>query len=142
MSAFAEADTPTCPPPPAPLGQRLDQHRRAECGHECDPERADRRRHSDADAHRRAGLNDTHAIANASYAIAVTDTAANVSANIDALNADTHVTSIALTDSGTQVLTLAAAQALDDTRALATIGPYTITIVDTAADPQALAWRR
>ena len=82
---------------PAPLGQRLDEHRRAECGHECDLERADRQRHSDADAHRRAGLNDTHAVTNASYAIAITDTAANVFANIDALNADRHVTSIALT---------------------------------------------
>ena len=48
-------------------------------------------------------LNDTHAlgaITNASYAIAVTGTAAKVSANLDALNADTHVTSIALTGGG------------------------------------------
>ena len=88
-----QAGTPICPH----LGERLDEHRRAGCGHECDLERADRQRHSDADAHRRAELNDTHAVTNASYAIAITDTAANVFANIDALNADTHVTSIALT---------------------------------------------
>jgi hypothetical protein len=71
-------------------------------------------------------------------AIAIADSAAKVSANIDALNADTLVTSIALTGSGEQVLTLTAAEVLNDTRALSIIGPYTITIVDTAADLQAL----
>ena len=35
------------------------------------------------------GFNDTHAITSGSFVIAVTDTAANVFANIAALNADT-----------------------------------------------------
>jgi hypothetical protein len=74
----------------------------------------------------------------ASGNIAIGDTAADVSADIDALNADTNVTSIALTGSGTLVLTLTVAEVLNDTRALSIIGPYTITIVDTAADLQAL----
>src|SRR5208337_4758665 len=87
-------------------------------------------------------LNDTHAlgdITNASYAIAVTDTAANVAANIGALNADSHVTTLNLTDGGTPALTLTIAQALNDTTALAEIAsPYTITISDTAAKIQSL----
>jgi hypothetical protein len=52
-------------------------------------QRADRQRHSDADAHCGAELNDTDVIINASYAIVITDTVANASANIDALNAGT-----------------------------------------------------
>ena len=83
-------------------------------------------------------LNDTRAlgaITNASYAIAVADTAANVAANLNALNADSSVTSIALSDMGTPALTLTAAEALSDGTALAKITtPYTITISDTAAN--------
>ena len=83
-------------------------------------------------------LDDTHAlgaITNASYAIAITDTAADVAANLNALNADSSVTSIALSDMGTPALTLTAAEALSDGTALAKITtPYTITISDTAAN--------
>ena len=75
-------------------------------------------------------------IANANYAIAISDTAANVAANFDALNADAKVTSITLTDSGTPTLTLTAAQALDDTAAFGKISNanYVMAISDTAAD--------
>lgn len=55
------------------------------------------------------------------YTIAISDTAANVAANLAALNADAHVTSIALTDAGTPALTLTVAQALTDTTALGKI---------------------
>ncbi len=65
----------------------------------------------------------------------IADTAANVSANIDALNANTNIKSIALTDGGTQSLTLSVAQAAGDTRALgAIVGAYRIAIADTAAN--------
>ena len=86
-------------------------------------------------------LNDTHAlgaIANASYAIAIADTGANISANFDALNADAHVTSIAPAGSGTQVLTLTVAQVVTDTRALSILDPFTITVTGTAASLQGL----
>ena len=64
----------------------------------------------------------------------VSDTAANVAANIDALNGDANVTSIVLTDGGTPALSLDVAQALDDRTALGEIlSPYTIAITDTAA---------
>ena len=65
------------------------------------------------------------------YTITISDTAANVAANIDALNADAHVTSIALTDPPTPTPTLAltAAQYANDTNALNEITtPYTIVI--------------
>ena len=55
------------------------------------------------------------------YALAVKDSTANVSAAFGALDDDSHVTSIVLTDSGTPALTLSAAQALGDTAALAEI---------------------
>jgi hypothetical protein len=71
-------------------------------------------------------------------AIAVADTGANVSANFDALNADTHVTSIAPIGVD-QALTLTVAQVLNDTRALSILGPFTITIADTAAHLQTLS---
>jgi hypothetical protein len=62
----------------------------------------------------------------------IVDTAADVSAEIDALNADPNLTSITLTDPGTPVLTLSFEQAADDTSALSVItGPYTIAISDT-----------
>ena len=69
---------------------------------------------------------------NAITASTIVDTAADVSAEIDALNADPNLTSITLTDPGTPVLSLSFAQAADDTTALAAIaGPYTIAISDT-----------
>ena len=58
--------------------------------------------------------------------------------SFDALNADTHIISIILTDAGIPALTLTVAQALDDTAALGKIlGPYTIAISDTTADVSA-----
>jgi hypothetical protein len=84
-------------------------------------------------------LTDTQAlgeITNANYEIAVSDTAANVSENFDALNADAKIASITLTDAGTPTLTLTAGEALGDTRALGEItnSLYKIAISDTAAD--------
>jgi hypothetical protein len=75
------------------------------------------------------------AITNMGYTIAVTDTAADVSNSFDALNADTHVASITLTDAGTPTLTLTAMQAIYDWTALGKItnGGYAVAIVDTAA---------
>ena len=79
-------------------------------------------------------------ITNATYAITVSDTAANVGANLDALNANSTLTSIALTDSGTPILNLTAAQAADDTTALSKIvnTSYQITISDRAANVAAV----
>ena len=66
---------------------------------------------------------------------AISDTAADVAANLNALNGDSHVTSIALTDGGTPVLTISIAEALNDTRALGEITSlHTIALADTAAD--------
>jgi len=75
-------------------------------------------------------------ITNVSYDIAIVDTAANVSQNFDALNADLAVTSITLTDAATASLTLTAAQALHDNNALGKISNagYTIAVSDTAAN--------
>ena len=68
----------------------------------------------------------------------VSDMAANVAANIDALNADANVTSILLVDFTTPALSLDVAQALGDTTALDEIAsPYTIAIADTAANVSA-----
>ena len=73
------------------------------------------------------------------YTIAISETAAKVAANVAALNADAHITSIALTDAGTPALTLTVAQTLTDTTALGEITTaYTLTISDTAAHIQAL----
>lgn len=68
--------------------------------------------------------------------ITITDTAANISAAFDALNADTHVTSITIGGAGGQVLTLSVAQALGDPRALGLItnANYLIAIADSAAN--------
>ena len=85
-------------------------------------------------------LDDMHAlgaITNA-YAIDVFDTAANISANFDALNADTYVTSIAPKGNGTPTLTLTLTQALTDTRALSILDPFAVTIVGAAAGIEAL----
>ncbi len=67
------------------------------------------------------------------YTIAVSDTAAHVAAAIDALNANSHVTTIALTDAGTPALTLTVAQLSDSTALGEITTPYTIAVSDTAA---------
>ena len=82
-------------------------------------------------------LNDTTALSEitTSYTITISDTAADVAANLDALNADTHVTSIVLTDVGKPTLTLSIQEALNDTRALGEItSPHATALADTAAD--------
>ena len=66
---------------------------------------------------------------------AISDTAADVAANLNALNGDSHVTSIALTDGGTPILTISIAEALNDTRALSEITSLAYdALADTAAD--------
>jgi hypothetical protein len=65
---------------------------------------------------------------------AISDKAAQVSAQLAALNGDPNITAIALTNGGTPALTLTVAQALDDTKALSKIsGPYAVNVLDTAA---------
>ncbi len=65
---------------------------------------------------------------------AISGTAANVAQNLDALNADTNITSIALTDGGVPTLSISLEEALNDTRALNAItGPRSIVISDGAA---------
>lgn len=78
-------------------------------------------------------------ITNATYVIEVDDSAAEVSTNLDALNADSKVTAITLSDTGTPNLTLSVREALLDTAALGKItnATYGITISDTAADVSA-----
>jgi hypothetical protein len=74
-------------------------------------------------------------ISNASYNITVSDSSANVVANIAALNANTHVSSVALSGTGTQTLALTAAQLAANTTILGKISntTYSITVSDTAA---------
>jgi hypothetical protein len=76
------------------------------------------------------------AITNANYEIAISDRAAAVSAAFDLLAANAKVSSIGLTDSGTPILALSAAQALDDAGALAKITnvSYTVAVSDTATN--------
>src|SRR5208282_1203238 len=63
----------------------------------------------------------------------ISDTGADVAANLNALNGESYVTSIALTDGGT--LTVSIQEALNDTRALSEItSPHTTALADTAAD--------
>jgi len=83
--------------------------------------------------------NDTTAlskITNATYSITVTDTAANVSTYIAALNANAHLTSITITGTGTQTLTLTAAQAEGNASAFSKISnaAYNVAVSDTAAN--------
>ncbi len=81
----------------------------------------------------------TLALVSVTYPIAVADTAANVTANLNALNADA-LASITLTDAGTPTLTLSVAQALNDTAALGKIAtPHTIALADTPADIAAIS---
>ncbi len=69
------------------------------------------------------------------YGLTVSDTAVHVAASLDALNTNSHVSSIALTDAGTPALTLTVAQALNDTAALGKITtPYTIAVSDSVAN--------
>ncbi|MFK0691159.1 calcium-binding protein [Mesorhizobium sp. IMUNJ 23033] len=74
-------------------------------------------------------------ITNPSYTVAVTDSAANVSAVFDTLNSNSRISSIALTDTGVPVLNLTAAQARYDitARARITNSAYSIAVVDFAA---------
>lgn len=63
---------------------------------------------------------------------AISDTAANVAAKLDALDADPHINAIALTDAGVPVLSLTAAQSVNDTTALGKI-PNSVFEVSTGA---------
>ena len=77
------------------------------------------------------------AIAGQVFNVAVTDSAANVAANIDSLQTlltGGQLTSVALTDGGTPTLTITAAQAVNDQGVLGSLGSYNIAIADTAAD--------
>jgi RTX calcium-binding nonapeptide repeat (4 copies) len=76
------------------------------------------------------------AISNPTYTVAVSDTPADISSSIDALNTDAAVSSITLLDSGTATLNLAATQALDDSTVLGEITntSYAIAIEDSAAN--------
>ena len=66
---------------------------------------------------------------------AISDTAADVASNLNPLNGDSHVTSIALTDGGTPTLAISIQEALNDTRALSEItSQHTTALADTAAD--------
>ena len=67
---------------------------------------------------------------------AISDTATNVSSDLNALNADPNIRQIDLTDPGVPNLKLTVAQAIDDTVALREItnASYTVTIFDNAAD--------
>ena len=75
-------------------------------------------------------------ITNANYSIGISDTAADVSPDFDALDANLTVSSITLTDSGTPTLNLTVSRALGDTTALGEItnSDYAISISDTAAN--------
>ena len=61
-----------------------------------------------------------------------------MAANLAALNADSHITSILPAD-GSQNLVLAMAQMMNDTRAIALLDPFTITVTDTASGFDALS---
>ena len=63
----------------------------------------------------------------------ISDTAADVANNLNALNADLNVSSIALTDAGVPTLSISLAQAENDTRALDEITtPHVVDIADSA----------
>ncbi|WP_315765884.1 MULTISPECIES: S8 family serine peptidase [unclassified Bradyrhizobium] len=72
-------------------------------------------------------------ITNASYNIAISDTAANVSANMAGLSENPHLTSIVLTDTGTPTLTLTAAQLANNLATLSRIkdASFNIAVSDT-----------
>jgi hypothetical protein len=65
----------------------------------------------------------------------ISDTAAAVAQNFDALSKDTNVTSITLTDGGVPTLSISLAEALNDTRALDAIAtPHMTVIADSAPE--------
>ena len=65
---------------------------------------------------------------------AISDTAADVAQNLDALNGDANITSITLTDGGVPTLSLSIEEALNDTLALGEItSPHTTVIADSAS---------
>ncbi|MEY9524038.1 PII-like signaling protein [Bradyrhizobium japonicum] len=76
------------------------------------------------------------AIANASYGIAISDTAANVAAQFDALNYDENIVSITFTDGAVPTLALTAAQYENDSIALGKIssGSYVLSVVGTGTE--------
>jgi hypothetical protein len=88
-------------------------------------------------AHDRAALG---VLSNPSTLLTVSDTAANVAANLEALNADPRVSAITLTDAGTPTLALSIGQALADSATLAKIGNTSLDLGlnGTAADIEAL----
>jgi hypothetical protein len=86
-------------------------------------------------------LSDTMALSEITglYTVTISDTAANVVANLNALNADAQVSSITLTDPGTPTLSLTVQQAVNDKQTLKEITtPYTIQVLDTAANIETL----
>ena len=69
------------------------------------------------------------------YGFSIADTASNVAASLDQLNADMHINSIAFTDGSTPTLTLSIEEALNDTHALSEItSPFAGALADTAAN--------
>jgi hypothetical protein len=77
---------------------------------------------------------DTSALDQDPAGFIVADTAANVAGQFDALNGDSHLDSIKLTDSGAPVLALSVVQALDDGAALGKIAtPYSLEVADKGA---------
>jgi hypothetical protein len=69
----------------------------------------------------------------------ISDTAQNVASALDALDADSHLTSIDLTDGGTPTIAVSIEQALNDVSALGKIDrAHTIAISDSSADIAAL----
>ena len=86
-------------------------------------------------------LGDTRAfkaITNAGYDIIVTDTGANVAANFDALNVASHISTI-LPTGGSQNLILTLPQILNDTKALALLDPFIVSVKDNGANLNALS---
>jgi hypothetical protein len=64
---------------------------------------------------------------------AISDTAADVAQNLDALNGDANITSIALTDGGVPTLSLSIEEALNDTLALSEITSAHTTVLSDSA---------
>ena len=64
---------------------------------------------------------------------AISDTAADVAQNLDALNGDANITSITLTDGGVPMLSLSIEEALNDTLALSEITSAHTTVLSDSA---------
>ena len=75
-------------------------------------------------------------ISNSDYGVGISDRAQNVAANFDALEAETQISAITLTDVETPVLSLTTVEALDDTAVLGKITntDYAVAAVDTVAN--------